>query len=92
MVQGITNRVKQYVEVIVRCDEDGNETPLAIIWRDGMKYKVDRVLEKMPRAAMKVGGHGMCYTVQIGGKVTRIWRDTAGWFVEEKVNHGITSM
>ena len=43
MVQGISGRVKRYVSVTVRVDEDGRNRPLSIQWYDGRTYAIDEL-------------------------------------------------
>ena len=44
MVRGISGRVKRYVSVTARMDEDGRVRPLSIQWYDEQTYPVDDVL------------------------------------------------
>lgn len=92
MVQGIERREKTYVEVVLDVSTEGKVTPLAIYWEDGRCFCVDRVLERRYAASMKVGGHGMRYTVSVEGKLTHLWNDDAGWYVERIVHDKVTSM
>ncbi len=92
MVRGIERREKLYVEVVVDVDADGTTTPLAIVWEDGRRFDVDRVVERRHAASMKVGGYGVRYTVQIGGRERHLWQDDRGWYVEAIVHDGITAM
>ena len=75
---------KVYIEVIVKVNADGSLRPLMIVWDDGQKFKVDRVLHARPRASTKVGGCGMMYTVMIEGKERYLFNEEDGrWFVEQ---------
>ena len=78
--------VKVYVEVIVRVNADGSIRPLMLIWGDGEKFKIDRVLHARQRASTKVGGCGMMYTVMVEGKERYLYNEEDGrWFVEHPV-------
>lgn len=44
---------KAYVNVIVEHQLDGQKTPLQIIFEDGRKFNIDRVVERR-RAAAKI--------------------------------------
>lgn len=66
--------------------------PLAIIWEDGRVFGIDKVAERRYAASMKVGGHGLRYSVLIGGKPRFIWLDEHGWYVERIVRDGIVSL
>lgn len=85
MVQGISGRVKRYVGVTARMDEDGHVRPLSIQWYDGITYPVDEVLSVRRSSSRRVGGDGICYTVRIGGRETLLFYEDPRWFVEEKV-------
>ena len=75
-----------YVEAVVDIDPDGRQRPLAIYWGDGRCFVVDRVLESRRAASMKVGGHGIRYTVEICGRTKHLWHSDDGrWYVEEIV-------
>ena len=85
MVQGISGRIKRYVSVTTRVDEDGRIRPLSIQWYDGVTYPVDDVTSVRRMSSRRVGGDGICYTVRIGGKVTYLYYEDPRWFVEEIV-------
>ncbi len=87
------NDPKTYVEVIALFDSDGELLPLTIIWEDGRKFEIDKVLEVRQAAAMKAGGQGDRYTIQVHGKnrylyferPPRISGSQLGrWFVETR--------
>lgn len=75
---------KQFVSVIVKFDENGNKTPLLIIWNDLKTYEIDKVISVKNRASMKVGGIGERYEVRINNKLTYIFYENGRWFVEKK--------
>jgi len=67
--------------------------PREIIWEDGHRYEVDRVIDIRPAHAAKAGGQGDRYTIQVQGKPrylffersTNLSGDVIGrWFVERK--------
>lgn len=86
MVQGIVQRIKQYVEVVARHDEEGIVCPLQIIWPDGRHFEVDAVLDRRQAAALKVGGNGIRYRVRVGAKETFLYYENPKWFVEAIVH------
>ena len=65
MVQGISGRVKRYVSVTARMDEDGWVCALSIQWYDGQTYPVDDVLSVRRASSCRVGGDGI-YRSKIG--------------------------
>lgn len=82
---------KVYVEVIVRFLKDGGMRPVALIWKDDVKYDIDRVLDVRPSYAAKAGGQGDRYTVMVGGKQKQLFfehsadsfdQNIGRWFVE----------
>ena len=46
---------KAYVEVIADFSADGRMKPLRLIWEDGRKYDVDRILRVDRCASLKIG-------------------------------------
>lgn len=85
MVQGISGRIKRYVSVTARMDEDGRVRPLSIQWYDGKTYPIDEVRSVRRSSARRVGGDGICYTIRIGEKITQLYYEDPRWFVEEVV-------
>jgi len=68
--------------------------PRAIVWEDGHRYEIDRVIDVRPAYAAKAGGQGDRYTIKVGGqqkylffeRSTNLSGDIIGrWFVERKV-------
>ncbi len=76
---------KVFVEVSATFGTDGNITPHAIVWEDGTKYEIDKVIDKKNRASMKAGGLGLRYTCRIENQQAYIFYDGEKWFVEAKV-------
>ena len=85
MVEGISGRVKRYVSVTARMDEDGRVRPLSIQWYDGKTYPIDEVRDVRRASSRKVGGDGICYTV------TYLFYEDPRWFVEEVVKDGMSA-
>ena len=78
---------KVYVDVIVYYDKDGNITPLEIIWKNGKRYEIDKVLDMQKMASRKAGGIGIRYTVRISGQDRFLYHEMGEgdkWFVESK--------
>ncbi len=83
------------VDVILKWNTQGEFIPQEIIWKDGAKFTVDRVLSMCKAASLKAGGMGDRYTVRITnedyhvfGKTTFLFLDLGQepprWFVEGK--------
>ncbi len=75
---------KTYVSVIARFDTVGNIFPSVIIWEDGRRFAVDRVIDARPCASLRCGGFGIRYTCRILGKETYIFLEENKWYVERK--------
>jgi hypothetical protein len=84
-MRGIAERQKRYVEVISRTDVDGRVIPLRIVWEDGRRFDIDRVLDARQAHSLKTGGTGMRYTISVGGQSTYLFYEGPRWFVEAKV-------
>lgn len=84
MVRGIESRRKHYVEVVARIDGDGAVTPLQVVWDDGRRFEIDRVLDVRQAASLKVGGTGLRYLVRIGQNTTYLFYENPRWFVEAR--------
>ncbi len=75
---------KMIVEVEGKFTKEGEFYPSSLILEDGSKFCVDRVKNIARRAAMKVGGTGIRYTVMILGQEKYLFREKDIWFVEAK--------
>ena len=85
---------KTYVSVFLEVSPEGQMLPRAIVWEDGHRYEIDRVIDVRPAYAAKAGGQGDRYTIKVGGqqkylffeRSTNLSGDIIGrWFVERKV-------
>ena len=56
MVQGIDGRVKRYVCVTARIDEDGRTRPMSVQWWNGETYPIEKVVSVCRRSSKRVGG------------------------------------
>lgn len=75
---------KVLVEVIARFAIDGSIIPLYVIWEDGRKFEVDKVMDVRRAASIKAGGQGTRYTIRMMGKETYLFYDDLVWFMEGK--------
>jgi len=87
------NEAKVYVQVTASFDADGRIIPRELIWEDGRRYAIDRVLDIRPAAAMKAGGSGDRYTIRVNGRQSYLFfernasikgNNIGRWFVERK--------
>ena len=86
-------RIKKYIEVTVVFDEAGQMLPRVIKWDDEHSYEIDRVVAIKQAAAMRCGGQGDRYTIQVNGRETYLYfernssltgNNIGRWFVEGK--------
>lgn len=76
---------KIYVDVIASFSKEGVLRPREIIWEDGRKYEIDKVVDARLAASLKAGGVGIRYTCKIQGRDKYIFYETNNkWFVEGK--------
>ncbi len=79
------NSNKIYVDVNARFTSDGRLIPKEIIWSNGEKYEIDKVIAEQRRASLKAGGCGIRYTCRImGGEHYLFYEENYRWFVEAK--------
>ncbi len=93
MAEQIQKSAKVYGDVVASFDKIGNVKPLELVWEDGEKYEIDRILDVRQAAAMKAGGQGERFTIRVKGKDSYLFfeRNTGAggnnvgrWFVERK--------
>ena len=73
---------KTFVKVTAEHDTDGKTKPLALVWTDGKKYEIDKVMDARMAPSLKGGGLGIRYTVKIRGKEVYLFEDEGRWFLE----------
>jgi hypothetical protein len=88
------NPMKVYVPVNADFGTDGRMLPRNLVWEDGTRYDIEKVLECKPAAAMRSGGQGERFTIQVEGKEKYLFFERSTelsgpnlgkWFVERKV-------
>lgn len=81
---------KVYLEVELKCTVQGEIIPTAIIWQDGRRFEIDKILDVKRRASLKAGGVGIRYECMIEGSIKYLFMEDiefnrlsgAKWFVE----------
>jgi hypothetical protein len=66
--------------------------PTSLIWEDDRRYNIDKILSVRPAPALRAGGQGDRYEIEINGKSSYIWfthnEDTedkcVGWWFAER--------
>ena len=86
---------KVYVQVNADFNPDGVMIPTSLIWEDGSKFDIDKVLDIRQAAAMKAGGQGDRYTIRVNGRESYLFFERCPsltgnvigrWFVERRVH------
>jgi hypothetical protein len=71
------------LNIIVQHLPDGKAIPKTIIWEDGRRFSIDRILDIRKAAALKCGGVGIRYICRICGKEVPIFEEYGVWFIEQ---------
>lgn len=74
---------KVFVEVVVKFDTEGRIIPLEIVWEDGRRFPIDKILDIRQAASLKSGGQGIRYTCRIKNRETYLFYEGPNWFVEK---------
>ena len=82
MARSFVTYENQYIRVVAELGADGHITPLYIIWPDGRRFDIDKVLDTGFSSSTKTGSSGVRYSVKIAGQSKVLWRDGRGFFVE----------
>ena len=86
---------KVYVQVVADFNIDGMMLPRVLIWEDGERYLIDRVVDIRQAAARKAGGQGDRYTIEVRGQISYLFFERVPqltgnvigrWFVERKAS------
>ena len=72
---------KKYVDVLTVMGKNEVLKPVAVLWDNGIKYEIDRVLQIRNKAS-SVGGCGLCYECVIQGQKRELYFERTRWFLE----------
>ena len=76
---------KRYVEVCAFFSSEGRLTPLWVVWENGRRYEIDRVIRAERAASRRAGGVGIRYTCMVHGQQVHLfYEENYKWFVEAK--------
>lgn len=79
------DKAKIYVKVEAEFSLDGALRPQCIIWEDGRRFEIDRIIDCRRAASLKAGGAGLRYTCMICGTPHYLfYEENYKWFVEAK--------
>lgn len=85
--------IRLYLNVRVDFTEEGMMLPRSFVWTDGETYEIDRVLDCVAAPALKAGGQGDRYKLEIRGKIRYLFfehnsdcgsANLGRWFMEWK--------
>lgn len=74
--------MRKNVTVVAEMRNSGKIIPLYILWENGKRFEIDKVLDVRLRASTKGGGMGLRYLVRIGQNERFLFLDGIIWFVE----------
>lgn len=84
MAEKNEKRIRKYVPVVLRVDENGKIRPLVVEFDEQHRYLVDKVTDVRRAACQSAGGVGDRYTCRIQGKEAYLWLEKGRWFVAGK--------
>ena len=71
-----------YVSTVVQFDIEGKITPLWIVWSNGRKYEIDRILSTQNTPSLRPGANGYRFHVRILGQERTLGYDGRRWYIE----------
>ncbi len=71
------------LDILVEHTKDGRALPKTILWDDGRRFDIDKILDIRQAASLKCGGAGMRYICKICGKQVVIFDEEGKWFIEK---------
>lgn len=93
MNENVIPMKKIFVSVKVVFDSDGVMTPRTVIWGDGRRFEIDRIVDVTYTDARRTGAPGQRYRIRIGGRESFLYFEKGTiahpsspgiWFVERK--------
>ena len=73
---------KQYVGVVAEFDAEGGIWPQAILWEDGRRFPISKIVQVSRRASLRAGGAGLRFICMIGRKRVPLYYENPMWFIE----------
>ena len=78
---------KVYVDVGAEFSDEGELIPKYLIWEDGTRYEIDRVISHERCASRKNCGPGILYLCMVRGQNVRLfYEENYRWFVEARTS------
>lgn len=72
---------KKYIDVLVVMGKNEELRPIAILWDNGERYEIDKIISIRNKAS-SVGGCGICYECRIQGQRRNLYFERTRWFLE----------
>ncbi len=73
---------KLYLSVLAEFTQEGRILPRVILWPNGRRFPVERILSIRRAASMKAGGPGVRYVCRISGQERTLFlEERVRWFV-----------
>lgn len=73
---------RKYVDMVVLQYRSGSVKPLFLIWEDGVKYTIDRILDIQKTIGGQADEKGILYRCLISGHKKNIYMENDRWYVE----------
>ncbi len=74
---------KIYVDILAEFTHDGMLYPREILWEDGRRFEINKILDVRRAASLKAGGVGTRYLCRIDGRERFLFYESNNlWFVE----------
>ena len=70
------------LDILVEHKADGKVLPKTVLWPDGRRFDIDKVLDVRQAPALRAGGIGTRYLGRICGQEQAIFEVRGLWFVE----------
>ena len=70
------------LDILVEHKADGKVLPKTVLWPDGRRFDIDKVLDVRQAPALRAGGIGTRYLCRICGHERAIFEVRGLWFVE----------
>ena len=75
---------KQFVRVSGTWEKNGTFIPAAVLWQNGVQYKIEKIIQRCPAASLDGSGVGMRYTCLFShGQRRYLYFDENRWFIEK---------
>lgn len=71
------------LDILVEHTKDGRSLPKTILWDDGRRFDIDKILDIRQATTLKCGGAGMKLYLQNLWQTACIFNEEDKWFVEK---------